>query len=396
MADIDHSAPEMVDDSEVSVIDMLQVVADNLRLLVLGPLAAGFIALAASFAITPTFTSVTKFLPPHQQQSSAAAMLQSMGALSGIAGAAAGIKSPADQYAAFVSSQSVVDALVDRFKLKERYDLKYRDDTRKALHNRSRITAGPKDGIVTIEVDDTDPVFAARLANGYIEELQKLLDRLAVTEAQQRRLFFERQLATTKAALNNAERALKTTGVNSTAIKAMPEAAVEALAKLKASVTAQEVKVVSMRGYLAETAPDYRQAQTELAALRAQLARAETAEPASARSKDESDYVAKFRDYKYQETLFDLFSKQYELARVDEGREGSMIQVIDVAKPPERKSAPKKALIAVMTTLATGLGLLIWVFARRAIRNASENEESARKLAQIRQSVAAAFGRRLA
>lgn len=393
MAEIDQMPPGLPEEDEVSVIDLLQVIADNLRLLVLAPLAAGLVALGVAFAIPPTFTATTRFLPPQQQQSSAAAMIQSLGALGGIAGAATGIKNPVDQYVAFARSQSVEEALVDRYKLLDRYDERYRQDARKVLENNTRITGGAKDGVITVEVDDKDPSMAAQIANAYVEELQKLLGRLAVTEAQQRRLFFEHRLGDAKTALIKAEQGLKSSGLNGGAIKASPQTAVEAVAKLKAAVTAQEVKLASMRGYLADTAPDYRQAQMELAALRGQLARAERDDPSSVNSRDESDYVAKFREYKYQETLFDLYSKQYEAARVDESREGAIIQVIDFAKAPERKSKPKKALIAILTTLATGFVLLVWVFGVRALRNASEDDASAEKIGRLKRSFAAAFGR---
>src|SRR5690606_15657918 len=127
----------------------------------------------------PTFTAKTTFLPPQQQQSTAAAMLQSLGALSGLAGAAAGIKNPAEQYVAFVESNSIKDALIDRFKLIERYGVDFRDDARKALaENYVRVSAGRKDGLITIEVDDHDPKFAADMANAHIEELTQLLGRL--------------------------------------------------------------------------------------------------------------------------------------------------------------------------------------------------------------------------
>ena len=376
------------------MLDLLQVAADNLRLLVLVPLAAGLLALGICFAIAPTFTATTKFLPPQQQQSSAAAMLQSLGALGGLAGAASGLKNPADQYVAFVKSESVQDTLIERFKLLNRYDERYLQDARKELERNTRVSAGAKDGLITVEVDDKDPVFAAQLANAHVEELQKLTSRLALTEAQQRRVFFERQLATTKNSLVKAEQALKGSGLNSSALKASPQAAVEGLARLNAAITAQEIKLASMRGYLTENAPDFRQAQTEMSALRVQLRRAEKEEPATGRSSEESDYVAKFRDFKYQETLFELFARQYEIARVDESREGAVIQVLDVAKPPEKKSKPKNALIVAATALATGFVLLLWVFVRHAVRNASQDQESAEKLARLGRSFRQALGRR--
>jgi uncharacterized protein involved in exopolysaccharide biosynthesis len=364
------------------------VVVDNLRLLLLGPLVVGLAALGFSFMIAPTFTAKTQFLPPQQQQSAAASMLASLGSLGGLAGAAAGIKNPSDQYLAFMKSVSVQDALIERFKLMERYNAKAKADARLALTGNARIASG-KDGLISVEVDDKDPQFAADLANAHVDELHKLLARLAVTEAQQRRVFFEKQLAQTKDNLVKAEQALKSTGVNSSALKSTPAAAVETVARLKAMISAQEVKLASMRGYLSESAPDFKLALNELAAYRSQLAKAEENEPASTSA---TDYVARFRDYKYHETLFELFAKQYELARVDESREGAVIQVLDVAQPPERKSKPKKALIAIIATLATGFALLLWVFVRQALRNASNSPETAEKLQTLRTGWRRALG----
>lgn len=385
-----HTAPEG-DDDEISLLDLLHTVVDNLRLLVLGSLGVGLLALGISFFITPTFTATTKFLPPQQQQSAAAAMLQSLGALGGLAGAATGLKNPNDQYVSFLQSRSLQDTLIERFKLMERYESEYMEDARKELSENARVSSG-KDGLITVSVDDHDPTFAAELANAHVQELTLLLGRLAVTEAQQRRLFFEKQLAEAKTKLAQAEQALQASGVNISALKANPEAAVEGLAQLQASITAQEVKVATMRGYLTENAPDFRRALNELGALRAQLRQAERSQAPA--SPGDSDYVAKFRDFKYHETLFELFAKQYELARVDESREGAVIQVVDIAQAPEKKSKPKRALIAVLATLATGFALLLFVFVRQALRNAAQDAEAATKLQQLRAAWARALGRR--
>ena len=393
MTEQNHAAVQglgSVDDDEgIDLLDLLQVLADNLRLLLLGPLAAGLLALGITFLIPPTFTATTRLMPPQQQQSAASAMLQGLGALGALPGVASALKNPADQYVAFLKSRSVQDALIDRFKLEQRYESKYREDARTALGSSVQIAAG-KDGLITIDASDKDPAFAASLANAHVEELGRLLNRLALTEAQQRRVFFEKQLATAQQKLVKAEQTLKASGVNSTALKASPQAAVEGLAKLKASIAAQEVKLASMRGYLTESSPDFKQAQTELSALRSQLARAERADPVS---EGDSDYVAKFRDFKYHETLFDLFAKQYEMARVDESREGAVIQVVDMAQPPERKSKPKKAQIAISTTLGVGFALLVFVFLRQALRSAAGSAQSAKKLADLRRAWTRALGR---
>ena len=386
----DTLSQAMEDEDEISLLDLLQTIVDNLRLLILGPLVVGLAALGISFTVPPTFTATVKFLPPQQQQSAAASMLASLGGLGGLAGAAAGLKNPADQYLAFMKSNSVQDVLIERFKLDERYQAKFKEDARLALTGNTRASSG-KDGLITVQIDDKDPKFAAELANAHVEELQKLLARLAVTEAQQRRAFFEKQLSQVKEKFTEAEQALRATGVSSSVLKSNPTSALAAVAGLKAQVTAQEVKVGAMRGYLAETAPDFKQAMTELANLRAQLAKQEKDEPAAAAG--QGDYVAKFREFKYQETLFELFARQFEMAKVDESREGAVIQVLDAAQPPERKSKPKKALIAIIATLAAGFALLLFVFIRQALRNAGQDTASAQKIASLKTSWRKALGR---
>lgn len=387
-------------DDEISLLDLLQVVAEHLRLLLLGPLAAGLVTLGIAFWMSPVFTAKTQFLPPQQQQSAAASMLASLGSLGGLAGAAAGLKNPADQYVAFLKSVTVQDALIERFQLVERYEAKLRDDARKTLSANTRIAAG-KDGLISVEVDDKDPQFAAQLANAHPEELQRLLARLAVTEAQNRRQFFEKQLAQARDKLVEAEQALKATGVSTTALKSSPAATVEAVARLSAGISAQEVKIASMRGYLTESAPAMKQALTELLALKEQLAKAARSDASGAadasgngKAAGSTDYVARYRDYKYHETLFELFSKQFELAKVDEAREGAVVQVVDVAQPPERKSKPKRALMAVIATLATGFVLLLWVFVKRALVNAEQDPAAGAKIREIRAGVRRALGLR--
>lgn len=380
------------DEDEISLLDLLQTVVDNLRLLVLGPLSVGLIALGYSFSIPPTYTAKTQFLPPQQQQSAAASMLASLGNLGGLAGAVGGIKNPADQFIAYMKSVTLQDSLIERFKLLERYEAKTKTDARLALTGSVRAVSG-KDGLISVEVDDKDPKFAAELANGHVEELGKLLGKLATTEAQQRRLFFEKQLTQAKNELIRSEIALKATGVSSSVLKSNPASAVAAVAGLQAAVTAQEVKLGAMRGYFAETAPDFKQALNELANLRAQLSKQEKNSPSTGgKATSEGDYVTKYREFKYHETLFELFSKQFEIAKVDEAREGAVIQVLDAAQAPERKAKPKKAIIAVIATLASGFALLLFVFVRQALLNAGQDSESAQKMAQLKNSWRRALG----
>jgi uncharacterized protein involved in exopolysaccharide biosynthesis len=332
-------------------------------------------------------------MPPQQQQSAAASMLAGLGALGGLAGAATGLKNPNDQFVAFLKSDSIANALIDRFNLMTRFESVYKVDARVQLSNLSNISSA-KDGLITVKFDDKDPVFAAQVANAYVTELGKMLNRLALTEAQNRRQFFEKQLIETKENLTLAEANLRKSGINITALKSNPQAAITAVAELQAQIVAQEIKLSSMRGYLTESAPDFKQAQTELSALRIQFSKLEKSSAGSIGvNSSDADYVARYRDVKYHETLFELFSKQFELAKVDESREGNAIQVVDIALAPERKSKPKKALIAVLSTLAAGMLLLLFVFVRSAMRGAAQTPETAEKFSSLGRAWRKALGR---
>jgi len=367
-------------DEGLSLLDLALPLAMHLKLLFFGPLLAGLAALGISYLIAPTFTATTTFLPPQQQQSAAASALASLGALSGLAGAAGGIKSPGDQYVALMQSVSVTDRLVDKFKLMDVYEAEYRFEARKELASNVRITLGKKDGLITVAVDDVDPQRAADMANRHVEELRRVTSELALTEAQQRRMFFENQLKETRDKLVSAQQALQSSGFSPGALRAEPRAAAEGYARLKAEATAAEVRLQTLRRGLVDTAPEVQQQQTLLAALRAQVTKLET----SIDVPRDGDYVGKYREFKYQETLFELFSRQYELARLDESREGALIQVVDVAAKPEWKSKPKRGQIALAATLAAAIFLVAFVLVRHAWRRGATHPETAEKLARLR------------
>ncbi len=375
-----HPENEIVQDDGVDLLDLMLPLLQHWKVLLLAPLAIGVIALGATYLIKPTYTSRTVFVPPQQQQSAAASALASLGALSGLAGSAAAIKSPADQYVALLQSTSVADRLIDEFKLMQVYESDYRFQARKALADRTRVTLGKRDGLISVEVDDVDPQRASNLANRHVDELRRLGAQLALTEAQQRRVFFEAQLKKTRDELTQAQQELQASGFNPGALKAEPRAAAEGYARLRAEVTSAEVRLQTLRRSLSDATPEVQQAQAMLGALRSQLQKSES----STDSTGGPDYVSKFREFKYQETLFELFARQYEMARLDESREGALIQVVDVAKPAEYKSKPKRGLIAIAATLAMFVLLSIFVVARHFWRLNAADPAKAVKLAQLR------------
>lgn len=384
-AQLDGQSVDYEDDT-VSLLDLALPLIEHWKLLILGSLAMGLAALGIAFVITPTFTARTTFLPPQQQQSGLASALASLGGLAGLAGAAGGIKSPADQYVALMQSVSATDRLIQQFDLMQVYEAKYRFEARKALEQNTRIAIGKKDGLISIEVDDKSPQRAAEMANAYVEELRRLTSELAVSEAQQRRMFFEKELKEARDQLAKAQQALEASGFNVGALRAEPKAAAESYARLRAEITAAEVRLQVLRGTLAEGAPEVQRQAAQLSALRGQLARLER----SATDDTGPDYLSKYREFKYRETLFELFARQYELARVDESREGALIQVVDVALPPEMKSKPARKVIAVGATMVGLLLLGMFILVRHAWRQIAADPQSAEKVARLR----AAFGRR--
>lgn len=374
---------------ESGLLDHLVTVTDHLRLLVLVPLAAGIVTWVIAFLSGPVFTASTVFLPPQQQQSVAALMLQQLGTLGSLAGGAAGLKNPNDQFVSFLKSRTVQDALADRFKLQTRYEADTRIDTRKLLEDFTRITSG-RDGLITIEYTDRDPQFAADVANGYVDELNRLLRSLNVSEAQQRRAFFESQLIIAKNKLTAAEQALKIGRVPVSSIKGRPEVAVASVASVQARVEALKVKLAGLRDFLAENAPEVRQLQAELATMQAQLANPPQGPDGEG---NDPNYIARYRDFKYYEALYEMLAKQYEAARLDESREGTTVQVLDRAVAPERRSGPKRALRAVVTTLVVGLLLLMWLFTRQAIAEARRTPQVALRLDRLSAGIRRAVGR---
>jgi capsular polysaccharide biosynthesis protein len=278
-------------EDEISLLDLLETIVTNLKLLLLAPLGAGVFALAISFLITPTFTARTTILPP-VSSSGTASLLGALGGLGDIAGAAAGLKNPSEQFVAYLKSDSLRNSLIAEFDLQKRYDQEYLTDTRKVLEGNVKIAAEKQSGLISIEVDDEDPAFAAKLANAHVSKLRDLVGRLAAQEAKDRREFMESQI---------------------------DEA-------MKKNYQSPMVREMIIQGLI----------------------------------------------------------RSYETARIDEQKAGPTFSQVDVAIAPELKSKPKKALIAVITTLAVGFLLLLFVFIRQAWRQSDQDPETHQKISHIK------------
>ncbi len=384
-------------DDEISLLDILIVLAKHKKLVLGLPIVAGLLALGITFLMPNWYTATTKILPPQQSQSSAAAMLGQLGALAGMAGGSLGIKNPNDMFVAMLKSRTIADAIIERFKLKELYDEKYLQDTRKELSNNVNISSG-KDGVITIDVDDKDPKRAADMANTYVDELEKLTLKLAVGEAGQRRLFFEKQLKQSKDELTQAEIELtkyqKQKGVIDP--KGQAGLTISAAAALRAQITAKEVQLASLRSFATPENPDLLRAQQELASLRVEMAKisrggsGEIGDVLVSMGKapeEGAEYFRRFRDLKYYETLYELLAKQHEVAKIDEAKNATLVQVLDRAEPPERKSKPKRLLILLLSLFGAGLVALLGAFGMNSIEQSRREPARWRRLELLRNYV---------
>jgi uncharacterized protein involved in exopolysaccharide biosynthesis len=347
------------------------------------------------FLLPKTYTAKAKIMPPQQNQSmgAMAALSQQLGPLAALAGQGMGLRSPSDLYVALLRSDTVAYALIDRFSLMTVYKEKLRIDARRRLEDRSDIIAG-KEGVISISVDDRSPQRAADLANGYVEELEKLTKTLNMTEAGKRRLFFEREVKMANDSLADAEVALKQTQEKTGLIllDSQSRAMIESVTSLRASIAAQEVKVQAMRSFATTENPDLVLAEQELTTMRAQLDRLERGQgkrsiadvPIENIPTSGLEYIRKLRDVKYHEALFALLAKQYEAAKIDEARDTLIVQQMDKAVRPEKKSSPHRLLIVLAATILALLVAIMVAFFMEAMERGKEDPQFTARLTLFR------------
>lgn len=351
-------------------IDLLEVaikLASHKKTILGVPFLTAVVTAIVTLFLPNIYTATTQIMPPQQQSSAASALLGQLGALGGISASSFGIKNPNETYVSMLKSRTVQDHMIKRFNLQERYRTELQSDTRKALEKNSDIALGRIDGIIAIKVDDRDPKRAADMANAYVEELQNMTQVLAVTEASQRRLFFEKQLQIAKTNLADAETALKGVQEQTGLIQldAQAEALIMGNAELRAQIAMKEVELGAMQTFATGNNPDVIRTRQQIAGMKSQLTKLETGSVTTASApKAGLAYIRKLRDVKYAETIFELLAKQYEMAKVDEARDGSVIQVIDRAVPPDVKSRPGRSLMVIKSAFIAGLLVIMWVFIR--------------------------------
>lgn len=386
-----------VDPKEINVIDLLLTVARHKRLIIGGVFGLALLTLTACFIMSPVFTATATLLPPQQSSSSAATQL--MGQLGGTASLLLGTSLPSssgDLFVGLVADNAVLDPIIDRFDLMKLYDIETRVEMRKKITE--DILTSEKDvksGIVSISVEDTDPQRAADMANAFTDALKSVLEKLAVTDAGMRRVFFEGELKKAHGQLIEAEDAIKGFQENTGAFKIDEQTAalLQGMAILKANVVAKEVQMTVMKTYAAPDNPDLKKAEEELRALREQLKKQEERQDSSSFNplmpigqipELGLQYVRKLRDYKYSEALYELVTKSYVAARMDEAREAMVIQVIRKATPPDKKTKPKVVLLVAFAIIGGGGLFTMIALSREIFGKAYQDPEVRRRFQYVK------------
>ena len=358
------------DDHEVSLIDVLIQLAFRKWLIAKVTGCAVLAGVVLAFLQPVRYTAMTKIMPPQQTQSAASMMMSQLtsaggGSLAAFAGGGLGLKNPNDIYIGMLTSRPIADAIIQKFGLAKVYRAKDMTQARKELAGYTEVTS-EKNGFINVSVTDKNKKRVAEIANAYTDQLRILTQTLAVTEASQRRLFYEEQLKQAKDALVAAELALQHIQQQNGLVQldAQAKAMIEGISAIRAQIAAKQVEVLALRSYSTERNPDVQLADKELSSLQAEEQRMEQNHhapgfaalglgnvPAAG-----LEYLRAARELAYRQALFDMLMKQYDAAKLDEAKEAATIQVVEPAIEADRKSEPKRAVIL---SISAALGLTV-------------------------------------
>lgn len=364
-------------DQDFGFLDLLTMLGEGKWIVMSFTLIATLIGVVVSLVVTPIYSSTAVIMPAQQggggSASGALAQLAQVPGLGGL-GSHGGGKSSDQLYVALMRSQTIQDTLIKKHDLRKRWGSRSIEDARLSLSTAVSIGTDKLSSLINIVAKDPDPTFAAELANSHVEELHKMLDRVATTEAQQRRMFYENQIIKTQTALAAADlryrQAQESSGIQVTSILA--ESALRTSTELRAKITALEIQLQASSAFVTTKNPDTQRAASELAALRARLAQLEQGSGHTAATIPRQQVTTQtFRELKVQEAMLDGFVRQLEVAKIDEAKEGVPVQIVDIAIPAEIRSYPQRTkMVITSASVGLGIGLLISLLKVGAKRSA--------------------------
>jgi LPS O-antigen subunit length determinant protein (WzzB/FepE family) len=383
------------DREEAGLIDVLTQLARRKWLIGKITALATLTGVILGLLLPAKYTATTKLMPPQQTQSTASMMMNQLanigaGSVATVASGGFGLKNPNDIYIGLLTSRPVADAIIQQFNLLRAYRAKDMTAARKKLADATAV-ASEKNGFIAVSVTDKDRQRAAEMANAYTKQLRSITKTLAVTEAAQRRRFYEDQLKQAKEDLLAAEESFQQVqqAKGLVQLDAQAKTMIESLALLRAQAAAKEVEVEALRSYSTEHNSELELARGELASLRGAAARLEQRNHSSGFADlglgdvpgAGMEYLRGEHELKYRQAMFDLLIKQYDAARLDEAKDAAVIQVVEPAIPPEHKTSPDRMSIVSTFMVCGFLSACLYLYVCHALERNSGLSESFTHLA---------------
>ncbi len=371
-------------DDEINLLELVLVLVKN-KYLILGTVAVTFVLTCIVTLLMPNvFTATARLIPPQQDKGRLAGMMSGAGGMAALVGLSPGADT-AEYYVGMLQSRAVADVIIERFDLMSRFEWESRDGAYRALRNKVSASVDRNNGFITVQVDDEDPRFAAELANAYVEELQQLHARINLNTVGRERVFLEERLAMVQRDLVRAEDTLRDFQQSNKAIQidAQAMAVIDSMSRLKGQITAREVELGVLLTSHTEQNPQVRALREGIAQLRAQLRNLQGSSPGARQSADifittaevpdlGLQYARLLREFKVQETLYELLTNQYEVAKINEAKDSWPLQVLDRAYPPDEKSKPRRSRIVLLATFAAGMLAVMGAFVREMLDKADQ------------------------
>lgn len=385
----EDSGAQPEQNERIGLIDLLLVLARH-RLLAFGlPLLCAALAVVVAVNMKDVYSASAQVVPVQASQSNNAAAI--LGQLNlGSFGSALNNRN-AEFFTRIMRSRKVGERMVQRFDLIKRYEVESASQALGVLARKMDFAVDAKSGVLTITVDDWNPVTSADMTNFLVQQLVDVTREITVSEATQRRVYFERQLAAAQERQRAAEAELKAYQTR-TGVYGLDHAASNTLAmiaKLEAEIAAKNIQLRVMRTTMTDDNPQMLGALEQLKGLRAQLAtlksRGGDVDNSVGRLNEISgEYSRLWRELKYQESVIDILVKQFELAKLDEGRDMPSVQVLDYAVVPERHDKPRRKLMVIAALMGGGLLGFLLAFVAEAFDRARREPVAAHKLRLIR------------
>jgi capsule polysaccharide export protein KpsE/RkpR len=334
-------------------------------------------SLTVAFLIPKMYISQARIMPPEMSDSNSTLLAALAGrafgsdALGGLALGLMGGRSSGALFVDLLQSGTISSRIIDRFQLQSVYRKRYRVDTAKLLARRTHVAQDKKSGVLTLSVRDTSPTRARDMAQAYLDELNILVNRTSSSSARQERIFIEKRLAEVRDKLTQAQDALSDFSSSHAAIdlKEQARATVESEAKVQGELIVAQGELESLRQVYGDANVRVRASEARIASLRSELAKfGGSPTPSTAMGSSDANattsylplrqvprlavpFANLYREVHVQETVYDLLTQQYEIARLQEAKDIPVVRIIDAPGIPEKKSFPPRSILTIASTL---------------------------------------------